>query len=213
MSKMETYPWSTLEKVGDHFFVEEKTQTQQYMSALVSQRNYHHQGTRRYAVGRVTGGTVVFLAQVEDYAPQGLVETRPGIWAMKARVSVETKSARGLGDSLSQEDRVKLMPLNERLENLPWWWDKNKAVVNARVMTREDSKRYITGGETIPGPNVPYPEYYRLDEDLRREKDEWDFDDAGEVSEEDSGPVEFEGEFGLPDDDEDVQEEFVDEGR
>lgn len=183
----ETYPWTSLTEVGDFFVVSETVRPYSYVSAYVSQRNHRLNGEMIYACKKIPGGTHVSLAYREGWDPKVLDEFTPNVWVGRAGAGGSAPKgiveiAEEVRAKETQEKRVARLSLEHKMENLPWWWDKGKPLLNSRVLTESDRRKYGVGKQPVPGPNEPYPSYYNLDENFIRHVDE--DEDSGEYFEE-----------------------------
>lgn len=184
MARAEIYPWSLLTEVGDYFVVPYSFKAYQYMSALVSQRNYRLRGVIKYACEKTTAGSIVMVVEVESETPAHEFVTPEGIMCLTSRQlgsAIVKDRTLDLGTKphapkRTQRQIVDMMSVDVRTQNLPWWHDSRtgKVVGNPKVMTQEDVERYLVRREPFPGPDVPYPDYYRLDENLMRRPEEAD---------------------------------------
>lgn len=190
LSRAEIYPWSTLTQVGDFFVVSETVRPYSYVAAYVSQRNHRLNGEMIYACRKIPGATYVSLAYYEGWSPVVLEEFGDNIWVgrvaeggsgVSGPVGIESIAAK-VAERETQEKRVARLSLEHKMENLPWWWDKGKPLLNSRVLTESDRRKYGVGKQPVPGPNEPYPSYYNLDENFIRHVDE--DEDSGEYFEE-----------------------------
>lgn len=184
MSRAEIYPWSLLTEVGDYFCVPESFKPYSYMSLLVSQKNYRMKGITKYTCEKTSYGTIVMLAQIGDEIPPYEFQSEEGILSISSRkVGLQPPSRLTVGDApvrpkRTQVQMISMMPPAKRNANLPWWYDaEGNFVTNPGVITEEDENKYVILGETPPGPEDPYPEYYGLDENLERRTksmEEWE---------------------------------------
>jgi hypothetical protein len=180
MARTEIYPWTTLESVGDYFFVLSEFRDYYHMNATVAQRNKHYSGRMKYACVRTTYGSLIVLAQVHSDTPTHDYEVVEGVYAKSAATEPGEGDVRTqvLGKrpevrrQLTQQERISRMPRGVRLANLPWWWEGTDFVWNVGVRRRpEDVESYMSGNFKF-GPNDPYPEFYRLDENFVRRGDQ-----------------------------------------
>lgn len=197
----ELYPWSLLVEVGDFFIISESLKPYSYVSAYVSQRNHRLDGEMIYSCKKIPGGTYVSLAYYEGWDPGTLEEFGEDVWVGKAggggpapkgivEVVEEKRQMRAAAERErkaaeardTQEKRIARLSRQHKIENLPWWWENGKPVLNSRVMTHADTEKYVLGRKTVPGPNEPYPAHYRLDENFVRHAEE--DEDSGEYFEE-----------------------------
>lgn len=176
MSRAEVYPWSLLTEVGDYFVVPYDFKPYQYMSMMTSQRNYKMKGRVRYACEKTTMGSIVLVAEVNEEVPPHDLEFPHGIICCYSKASApstvndrtQTLGSRPKSPDRTQSQRVANMSMDMKLANLPWWRDERtgKMIGNPRIMTQEDTTKYLIKQEKYPDPNIPYPDYYRLDENL-----------------------------------------------
>lgn len=202
MAGNSVYPWDGLKVPGDYFVVDAEVKNPSYMKAVVSNRNAMVKGQFRYTCAKLTYGCMVVLVQVRDERVETKFEVSPGI-------SLRTRAQDGIYDHqeaeveaqqpdipptvLTQAERVSLMSFDEKVANLPWWFDDRteKLVWNGKVLTPEDADRYM--GKVLPNKSTPYPEHYHLDENLRRKTHEQIMAEEDE-DDEDWGPhPEYEG--------------------
>jgi hypothetical protein len=176
-----------LTQVGDFFMVSEDVKPYSYVAAYVSQRNHRLNGEMVYTCRKIPGGSFVSLSYYEGWTPNNLEEFGEGVWVSKHGGG--GPAPRGLKEvteeiatKMTQERRVARLSLEHKVENLPWWWDKGKPLLNSRVLTESDRRKYGVGKQPVPGPNEPYPSYYNLDENFIRHVDE--DEDSGEYFEE-----------------------------
>jgi hypothetical protein len=192
MSRSEIYPWSLLTEVGDYFTVPESFKPYQYVSMLISQKNYRLGGTLRYTACKTTYGTIVMLAQVGEELPPHEFVSPEGILSATSRAVARTTPLgnRPKARELTYAERVEQLPLEVKVANLPWWWDKDKFVWNGGNMgsryRKEDMEARIANNLAHFDPNKPYPDFYNLDENFRIKQEETLRDD--EEEEEDWGP-------------------------
>jgi hypothetical protein len=193
MSRLEVYPWSTLEKVGDYFVVTsdfEKKPAHYFMNATVAQRNKHMQGRMKYSCIKTSYGCIVMVVQVEDHIPPYDYEVIPGIYA---KATFDHTATQPLGDrpknrELTMQEKIDRLPYEVKLANLPWWWEKGEFRWNGELKKkrREDVDAFFAKDRSKFQPNMPYPEFYNLGEDFRIRTEEF-LDDEEE-------PVDGEGE-------------------
>jgi hypothetical protein len=190
----ELYPWSSLTEVGDFFIISESLKPYNYVSAYVSQRNHRLDGEMIYSCKKIPGGTYVSLAYYDGWDPGTLEEFGEDVWVGKAggggpapkgivEIAEEKRGIRAAAvERETQEKRIARLSRQHKIENLPWWWENGKPVLNSRVMSHADTEKYVLGRKTVPGPNEPYPAHYRLDENFVRHAEE--DEDSGEYFEE-----------------------------
>lgn len=171
------YPWSLLTEVGDYFAVPQELKPFTYMSMLVSQRNYRGGTGVRLAATKTTYGTIVMVTQVREEKPPFEYLSPEGIMSITGKQHVRSQDhttpvgerARVAKRTISQI--VALMPIEQREANLPWWYNqKGQLIFNPKVATEADLEKWYNK-EKMPGPDVPYPDYYKLDENLIRHEE------------------------------------------
>lgn len=175
MSRSEFYPWSLLLEVGDYFIVPESVKPHSYMSQLVAQRNYRGGKEVKLSSVKTTHGTLVIVVQVGEEMPPYEFVTPEGIYASTSRQHLIRTQAPDtpLGDRPVRAKKtvsqlVEAMTQDQRIANLPWWYDKKGTLVfNPKVATPEDLDKWYNK-QKMPGPDQPYPDYYHLDENLIR---------------------------------------------
>lgn len=192
MSRVEVYPWSTLEKVGDYFVVTsdfEKKPAHYFMNATVAQRNKHMNGRMKYSCIKTSYGCIVMVVQVEDHIPPYDYEVITGIYARAS--SFDPTATQPLGNrpqnrELTMQEKIDRLPYQVKIENLPWWWEKGEFRWNGELKRkrREDVDAFFAKDRSKFQPNMPYPEFYNLGEDFRIRKEETLLDEE----EEDWGP-------------------------
>lgn len=172
MSRTETYPWSRLKYPGDYFIVMADFKPYTYVAAMVAQHNYKDKN-RRYVASKCDEGTIVLLAWEmgvptlfdDMFTPGVMIKLYSHDETVKPQTTafiqgqMETRH-------LTQEQKINLMTREDKLINLPWWWEDGRPILGKK-MDREDVTKYVVQKQKIPGPNVPYPDKYNLDENLR----------------------------------------------
>lgn len=176
MSRIEIYPWSTLQKVGDYFVVTEdfKANSHYFMNATVAQRNKHKKSVFKYTCVKTTYGCIVMLVQIGDDVPPYDYEVVDGIYAIAT--AFDNTATQPLGNKpkareLTHKEKVDRLPLAVKQENLPWWYEDGKLLWNPKVeKRREDTEAYYKGTFQF-GAMDPYPEFYNLGSDFRKKSD------------------------------------------
>lgn len=180
----EMYPWSTLERVGDYFIVLHEFKPYEHMNATISVRNRNMKGRIKYCCVKTTYGSIVMVAQVQDYVPEHEVEILPGLLARTTNVGPSPVSLgnKPVSRQLTQQERINMMSWQMRKANLPWWYDEKGTLVANGLKEPELSK--WMSGQFKPHPEAPYPDHYNLDENLMRreveepdEVEEWENDE------------------------------------
>lgn len=173
MSRSEIYPWSLLTEVGDYFVVPKEYKPHDYVHRLIAQTNYKRTN-KRYVCTRTTFGSIVLLAEVDGEVPPHEFVTQEGILASTSRSHLISTQApetllgnRPTRAKLTRRQIIEQMSTEVKKANLPWWHDpRTRALVwNTRVATKEDTDRWYMK-QFAPGPDVDYPDYYNLDENL-----------------------------------------------
>jgi hypothetical protein len=165
MAAPEIYPWSQLQNVGDFFIVLDHFKKFPYISMMISQRNYKMKGEIRYSATRLTYGTLVAVVQYGVEEMRGY-EYSPGVLLPRTGVEVVNSIK-----EMSQSEKIQHMSIDDRMANLPWWENPKipgTMLMNVRVMTQGDIQKYMMKRQPHPLPDDPYPDYYDLDDNLRK---------------------------------------------
>lgn len=187
MSRNELYPWSLLTEVGDYFVVPKEFKEHDYMSRLVSQKNYRREGPRRFISAKTSIGTIVMLAEIEGEVPPHEFVSAEGILSSTSRQHLLRTMPHDnpIGDKpqrakRTQKEIVAMMSQEMRLQNLPWWFDPHngKLLMNLRV-AKDPELTAWQKNEFTPTPETPYPDHYNLDANLMVREEP----DPGEVDE------------------------------
>jgi len=184
LSRQEVYPWATLVKVGDYFFVTDdfKANAHYFMNATVAQRNKHHKGRAKYTCVKTTYGCIVMLVQVADNVPPYDYEVVQGIYASAAAFDHTAEQLLGnkpKARELTHAEKVARLPLEVKQANLPWWYEGSKLLWNPNIQKRKEDQEAWFARSFPFGPNDPYPEFYNLDENFRTRLPETDELDEG----------------------------------
>lgn len=193
MAKPEIYPWSLLTEVGDYFCVPADLKPFPYVSQYVTQKNYRLVGQMKYSATKTSYGTIVMLAQIGEETPPYEFNSPEGILSSTSRKHLissmyDKADQKRLGEKAVVAERtiqqkVNAMSWEVRNANLPWWYDPKKGtlVVNPEVIKEPEATLFYTK-QFNPGPDMPYPDHYNLDENLLRrseapateeEEEEW----------------------------------------
>jgi hypothetical protein len=191
MSRAEMYPWSLLTEVGDYFAVPSTLKPFSYMSQLIAQRNYRGGTGVRLTAVKTSYGTIILVSQVGEELPPYDFLSPEGIYSVQSKQHVRSQGPGSpLGERPTAPKRkvseiVARMSIDEKLHNLPWWYDdKGTFVMNSKIAVKADHERWFTK-QPMPGKDVPYPDYYNLDENLHRKPDL--VDDEPEIEDDEFG--------------------------